>query len=210
MSRLSLGDSFGMTLKVRAANIEDADKLAPLLRRDDIEEIKAAVGAEPLAVLKQGMIISDPCYTVLDMEDSPLAVFGVIGDSCRPSVGRIWLLGSDRLVQYSYTFLRYSREWIEKLHESYPTLWNYIDARNEVHIRWLKWCGFTFLRRIEKHGVEQRLFYEFERVSKLNQHFQTRRMAKKPHRTSTQPISPRLKHHDQIADLGFRKFHPVG
>ncbi len=203
MSRLPLVDSFNMTLKVRAANLEDAEQLVPLLRRGDVEEIKAAVGVEPLAVLKQGIIISDPCYTIIGIEDSPLAVFGVIRDSYKASVGRIWLLGSDRLMQHAYPFLRQSGEWIAKLHESYPTLWNYIDARNAVHIRWLKWCGFTFLRRIEDYGVEQRPFYEFERVSTLKQHFQTRRMTQKSPRTGGQSISPGLEHHDQIADIGF-------
>ena len=152
-------------LKVRAANMEDADRLAPVLRCGDIEEIKAAAGEMPIVVLKQGIVCSDPCYTIIDIDDSPLAVFGVIADSSRINVGRIWLLGSDSLVQYSYTFLRHSRKWIEKLHQRYPTLWNYVDARNEVHIRWLKWCGFTFLRRIEEYGVERRPFYEFERVA---------------------------------------------
>jgi hypothetical protein len=172
-----------MMLKVRAANMEDADKLAPVLRSGDIEEIKAAASEMPLDVLKQGIVCSDPCYTIVGIDDSPLALFGVIADSEKTNVGRIWLLGSDSLVQYSYTFLRNSRQWIEKLHERYSTLWNYVDARNEVHIRWLKWCGFTFLRRIEEYGVERRPFYEFERVSILKQHFQTRRMTQKPCRT---------------------------
>lgn len=79
-------------------------------------------------------------------------------------IGSVWLLGAQELNNYSLYFLRHCRSWVNKLQEDYIVLWNYVDARNKVHIRWLKWCGFTFLRLINNHGVEQRPFYEFERV----------------------------------------------
>lgn len=152
-------------LEVFPARFEDADRLAGKLRQVDRREIQAATGEEPVLMLRQGISWSDPCYTIMTVTDQPVAMFGVVPDSHTPDLGRIWLLGSDELVGYSHTFLRHSRKWIEKLHERYFTLWNYVDARNEVHIRWLKWCGFILLRRIEEYGVERRPFYEFERVA---------------------------------------------
>ncbi len=151
-------------LKVRLTIAIDAKKLAPKLRQADIKEIKAATGETPLFTLENGIYRSDSCYTIVDEDDKPLAIFGTVPDSNRNDTGRVWLLGSDELVKHSLFFLRNSHKWVVKLHQRYNILWNYIDARNEVHIRWLKWCGFNFIRRIEKYGVEQRPFYEFEKV----------------------------------------------
>ena len=80
----------------------------------------------------------------------------------------MWLLASEGLVErHSRLFARYSKIWVKQLHRRYDILWNMVDARNRVHIRWLEWCGFTLLRRLVNHGVEQRLFYEFERVASV-------------------------------------------
>lgn len=146
---------------VRPAIIEDADELAPRLRAADVQEIKANLGEPPLIVLESGIASSDPCYAAVNEEDKVLALFGVVPDSRTDDVGMIWLLGSNELLTHSVYFLRHCRKWVEKLHEQYRVLWNYVDARNEIHIRWLKWCDFTVLELIERHGVEQRPFYEF-------------------------------------------------
>ncbi|MCP5419730.1 MAG: hypothetical protein H6970_10700 [Gammaproteobacteria bacterium] len=131
-----------------------------------MREIAAASGDDPLIVLQQCVVWSDPCYAIVDecVDDIPLALFGASPDPVKAGMGRVWLLGSDDLAHYSATFLRHSREWVEKLHEPYPVLWNYIDARNELHLRWLNWCGFRIIRRIECYGPEKRPFYEFEKV----------------------------------------------
>ena len=153
-------------IRVRGAVTGDARRLASRLRGADLQEIRAVTREDPFDLLCQSIAWSNPCYTIVGEDAESLAIFGVVPDPCAEGVGRIWLLGSDDLVfRHSYIFLRHSRKWIEKLHERYPTLWNYVDARNEVHIRWLKWCGFTLLRRIEEYGVERRPFYEFERVA---------------------------------------------
>jgi hypothetical protein len=151
-------------IEVRPAKGGDADGLAPKLREADLQEIRANLGEEPLGVLERGVAWSDPCYAVVDGEDRPLALFGVVPDSGCAEVGMVWLLGSDDLVSHPFFVLRNSRAWVKKLHGRYRVLWNFVDARNEIHIRWLRWCGFTFLRLVEKHGVEQRPFYEFRKV----------------------------------------------
>jgi hypothetical protein len=154
-------------LDLRAARLGDVKKLNSRLRLADSLEIQAATLEDSSVVLEQGFAWSDPCYTIIGDRNEPLAMFGVIPDPLDAKVGRIWLLGSDDLAKHSRTFLRHSRAWVDRLQQRYPTLWNCVDARNEVHIRWLKWCGFTFLRRIEEYGVERRPFYEFERVTSV-------------------------------------------
>jgi hypothetical protein len=150
--------------RVRKALREDAVELARKLRAADLQEIKANLGKDPLTVLEQGVNDSDPCYAVVNEQDRPLALFGVVPDTVDEDVGLVWLLGSDELAEHPFFVLRNSRKWVEILQRRYRVLWNHIDARNELHMRWLQWSGFTLLRRVEKYGVEQRAFYEFEKV----------------------------------------------
>jgi hypothetical protein len=151
-------------LLVRAASPSDADVLAPRLRSQDLQEIHAADGRDPLLVLREGVAASDPCFAVLNSAGAPVALFGAIPDPADARRAKVWLLGTPELLQHRRFVLRMSRLWTEKLHERYAVLWNFVDARNQVHLRWLEWCGFRFLRLVEHFGFEQRPFYEFERV----------------------------------------------
>lgn len=72
------------------------------------------------------------------------------------------MLGSDLIKMHSIEFLRKSKEWVEA--QDYEILYNNIDARNTVHIKWLQWLGFTFIQELPNYGVEQRLFYQFVRI----------------------------------------------
>lgn len=80
--------------------------------------------------------------------------------------GSVWLLGSDDLTQppLRKQFLAEGRVWLNQLHAFRPLLFNFVDARNTVHIRWLRWMGFTFLRLHPEYGVERRPFWEFARL----------------------------------------------
>ena len=151
-------------ITVRRSKVHDAPPLAAGLRPADLQEIKSHVGEDPVAHIERSIMCSDPGYTILNAINIPVAVFGVIPDAREAGVGKIWMLASDEFVSYRYLFLRHCRDWIERLQQEYSVLWNYIDARNTVHIRWLKWCGFIFIRSIAEHGVERIPFLEFERV----------------------------------------------
>lgn len=156
-------------MQVRPARPEDAAALAPKLRDADRREIAATSGEGALEVLTRSIRTSRPCYAVVGDQAAPAGLFGVIPDRDQDGVGSIWLLGSDELLHNRMFFLRNSRPWIARLHEGYSVLWNYVDARNEVHLRWIAWCGFRFVRCIEKHGAGQCPFYEFESIPELEQ-----------------------------------------
>jgi hypothetical protein len=151
-------------VSVRTGLMDDANTLAPKLRTPDRREILAATGEEPLAALKRSIAWSDPCYALVDELGIVIALFGVVPDNVNRDIGSVWLLGSYELVNHSIQFVKHCRNWVDILQEDYRVIWNYVDARNEVHIKWLKWCGFTFLRLVDNYGVEQRPFYEFEKV----------------------------------------------
>lgn len=151
-------------MRIRSACPQDADELAPRLRKADLQEIQALTREPPPGVLARCIGASIPCYSVLDMHGQLSGVFGVVPEDAGSRTGQVWLVGSDALVNDSWSFLRLSRKWVSELQLQYSILWNRIDARNEVHIRWLRWCGFRITRRVEAFGIESRLFYEFVRI----------------------------------------------
>ena len=75
--------------------------------------------------------------------------------------GTIWMLCTPAIHEYPITFARESKRFIESRTE--PLLWNVVDARNEVHLKLLKFLGFKFLRKIP-FGPNQLSFIEFCRV----------------------------------------------
>lgn len=149
-------------IEVRPTIQGDAESLAPRMREADKAEVKAASGKHPYLVLLEGIEASEQAYTAL-VDGEPIAIFGVCPTD-NPSVGVVWLLGSDVISAHRIDFLRKSRDWVERFQSKYPVLCNSIDARNTVHIKWLQWLGFTFIQELQNHGVEHRLFYQFVRI----------------------------------------------
>jgi len=142
---------------IRKTIFEDIDFLAPRLRQEDKREILANSGSTPYNALLRGYVASELCFTIVDKENVPVGMFGV------NKVGAIWLLATNDIYRIRFSFLRESRQVVELLNQKYPRLWNFVDCRNKLHIRWLKWCGFIFLRKV-KYGVLQQPFYEFIRI----------------------------------------------
>lgn len=154
-------------IQVRAAKGKDAAAMAPNLRAADLAELQASLGADadPEAVLKAGIKYSDDPRTVL-VDGVPAAIFGVCdtGES-EPTVGCIWLMGTDAIETISMAFLRGCKAHLPMQQASYEILTNFVDSRNTVHIRWLQWLGFSIIREENDYGAEKRTFYEFARVS---------------------------------------------
>ena len=136
---------------------EDCQYLADKLRYEDKREILDATGFTPISGLTFSYVSSEVCFTIVDKNNIPVGMFGVSKD------GAIFLLASNEIKRIRYSFLRESRKVVDFLNTKYPMLWNFVDCRNELHLRWLKWCGFKFLRKI-KYGVSQKPFYEFIRI----------------------------------------------
>lgn len=151
---------------VRAYSPGDAQILAPLLREADRREIQASSGRPEADVLEEGAELSVPSCSIIDDTDTVVGMFGVVPYY---DFGKVWLMGSDALVRppTSRQLLKECKTWLSGLERvgfnghRYRSLCNVIDARNTLHIRWLKWMGFTFIRTIPDYGVEKRPFLEF-------------------------------------------------
>ncbi|MGL5918127.1 MAG: phage protein Gp13 family protein [Cetobacterium sp.] len=149
---------------VREVRDGDIEFIAKHMRQADVMEVQATVGSvySLLDALRQAVSYSAIACTVVG--DNPAAVFGVAPVS--DIEGVIWLLGTDELTSKSLKreFLKQSRDYLDRLQEFRPLLFNYVDERNTLHIRWLKWVGCTFIKRHEHYGHEQRPFLEFTRI----------------------------------------------
>lgn len=150
-------------IEVHPTKPEDALLMAPRMRQADIDEVRAASGLEPLEGLQRGIEASVECYTAW-IGNSPIAIFG-ISETDNKSIGCVWMLGTDIIKEHRIEFLRKSIEWRDEFQNTYSVLFNNIDARNTVHIKWLQWLGFTFINHFPEYGAELRPFYQFVRIN---------------------------------------------
>jgi len=136
---------------------DDLYYLAPRLRYEDKQEILALVGLTPIQALLMSFNMSETCFTIFNPKEEPVAIFGVT------EKGAVWLLATDNIIDVQIPFLKQSRDVVEFYNNKHPLLWNVVDCRNTLHIKWLDWCGFTFISK-RKLGVLNKEFYEFVRV----------------------------------------------
>ena len=147
---------------IKVADEQDAIRLAKNLRKEDKQELKAYGNLKYTEALKMGVEQSKIPLAIYDKEGQIVCLLGV--RSINSSLGQVWLLASPRIEKLSIKFLRNTRTVADLLTKDHKLLFNYVDARNKLHIRFLKFCGFTFINRHEEFGYEKRPFYEFVKI----------------------------------------------
>lgn len=139
------------------SKLEDVYFLAPRLRYADKQEILSLVGLPPLQALLMSFKSAQTCFTIFSSKSNPVAMFGVTEQ------GAIWLLATDDITTIQIPFLKECRNVVDFYNKKHPLLWNVVDCRNKLHIKWLDWCGFTFISK-RKLGVLNKDFYEFVKL----------------------------------------------
>jgi len=140
----------------------DAGECAAILREEDRRELEEIGGVPAIDSLKRGVLLGSPSLTLRTHTGDMVALMSVVPFGSR--LGFIALSGTRLLEENRTAFLRGSRDVLAHLDTKFDTLCNVCDARNEVHIKWLKWLGFTFIRRIETYGAHGVPVYEFARI----------------------------------------------
>lgn len=131
------------TYETVIASFDHALEIATDPRVSDVEEVLAARGYSILRAMYDGLRLSDRSYTVL-ADGVPLCMIGIAPKSQVYRVGVPWMLSSNKLVHHERAILRYSKDFFYPMAMHYAELENYVDARNEASIRWLRWLGFDF------------------------------------------------------------------
>ena len=147
---------------VRPATADDVRYVADNLREADREEILASVGIEPSIALPQYLAEGREVYAAgLCMDNRAEILYGLDPIFGVERAAVIWLLSTDRIYDFPVEFVVRTRELYDEAHTRFDLLTNFIDARNTRHIKWLKFLGFTMIRRVEQFGAENRPFIEF-------------------------------------------------
>lgn len=150
---------------VRYAEPADCEAIAKNMRPEDVAEVWASNRHSPLEALTVGYLQSNPPMTIIKNPDIPVGMFGSVPMSFgQPSSAGIWMLGTNEIWDVRFQFLRESRHWLEEVSKEYDLVYNVIDKRNELHIRWLKWLGFHLVREIPDFGPDEIPFIEFVRI----------------------------------------------
>ena len=133
---------------------EAAEEVASNLRPDDLREVVEGHGIDPKIFLPK--VAQEGSAVYFTVPDGKTAGLAGVGDD-----GAIWMLCTPEIERYPITFAREAKRYVDSREE--PLLWNIVDCRNTVHLKLLKFLGFTFLRKFE-YGPNNLPFIEFCRV----------------------------------------------
>ena len=127
--------------------------MASNLRQEDLREVVEGHGLQPTIAIPLASL--EGFCVHFTVPDGRIAGLAGVGDD-----GKVWMLTTSAILDFPVTFARESKRFIESRTES--VLWNYVDKRNTVHIKLLKFLGFNFLEEVP-FGPNQLPFIRFER-----------------------------------------------
>ncbi len=150
-----------MADKVEIRDVEEGD-IAVLVRnmRDhDKQEVNAATHMGLRNAVQTSVIMSTYSKTGL-VNDELVCMWGVCPISLLSGSGSPWMLGTDLITEKQRIFLRRSKPWLDDIRKDYRYLENFVDARNVMSIKWLKWLGFE-MDEAEPYGIHGEPFHKF-------------------------------------------------
>lgn len=150
--------------EIRLATIEDCINLAPLLRQEDMDEVWESGGHLPEEVLLLSFNAS-PGTQIATLDGAPVCMFGVCPTD-KPGIGIPWMLASDLIKEVSSEFLKRDKGVLSEMFTGYTYLYNIAWSRNVMHLRWLKWLGFTIDRTPIPLGRNNEIFFQFHKHQK--------------------------------------------
>jgi hypothetical protein len=131
-----------MSQFLRPVSDDDLRHVSRHMRQADRRECYASAGMGPELALTFALSVSEEAYSLCTLAGEAAGMCG-IAPGHTPGDKQVWMLGTDAILRHRRLFLRESKLWINQLTTKY-TLWNFVDERNAVHIRWLKSLGCVF------------------------------------------------------------------
>ena len=153
---------------VRESIPQDVYRLENHLRQADQDELYAATGLDPKFILRKSYGLSSDTFSIVCNCKKKEKIIGIFGVVEHEKNGIVWMVASDLLVNKKHTkqFIRQTKVWVDRLNDKFPLLFNVVDKRNKVHMRWLKWSGFTFIKE-KPWGKFDLPFIEFVRIKNV-------------------------------------------
>ena len=121
--------------------ILDVFDLARNLRADDRRELFLGTGqSDASQSIRDAIAASSICEAVRFNDGALAAIWGVVP---LEGLGSIWMLTSDRVESRPSQFLRVCPGLVQYAHTEFSTLICAPWRGNALHLRWLRWLGFT-------------------------------------------------------------------
>jgi len=145
---------------LRKATLDDARALHGALREEDLRECRAA-GVSGYGALRGAFDpIGAEVYAAIYLPTGEvMALFGSAPVSIAGDEAVVWLLGSRRVDDCKFEYLRLGRKYLKHLLSRYSKVYNYVEARSMKSIRFLRMLGFRFL---PDKNVNNWLYFEKE------------------------------------------------
>lgn len=128
---------------IRDGTLKDAWHVANNLRQGDIDELNAyQLNVRPAILVIEGFKESAWCR-VATINDEAALIYGVTPTNIEGE-GVIWMLSTDKIMQFSRQFVRGCMNEVDAMQTIYhKKLFNYVHKNNIVAKNWLKWLGFS-------------------------------------------------------------------
>jgi hypothetical protein len=139
---------------IHPCTLEAAYQVASNLRPDDRRECEEGHGINPIIDIPLASL-SGFCVS-FNVPNGRIAGLAGIHDS------RIWMLCTPAIEDYPHHFAREAKRFIDSRSE--PILWNIVDKRNTVHLKLLKFLGFSFHEEIV-YGPNNLSFIKFSKCA---------------------------------------------
>ena len=139
---------------IHPITLQAAVEVACNLRPDDRREVVEGHGHDPMDIVPSA-IYSGFCVSFTAPNGKTAGLAGIEEDNS------VWMLCTPAIHDHPIWFARACKRFIDAREE--PILWNWVDKRNTVHIKLLRFLGFKFLRE-ENFGPNNLPFINFCRV----------------------------------------------
>ena len=151
---------------LRKAIAGDGSDIAPFLRQQDVNELKAVrgLGVNIAAVLEEAVEVSNGDAWVTTVDDQVVSIGGVKPYSFDGrGTGVPWMVAAWGAPASS--FMKDIRPAVWEMYRKYELLVNLVDMRNSVSIQWLYHMGFEFGDIDFRHGALKLPFIQFYMVT---------------------------------------------
>jgi len=150
-----------MNLYIVGATERHARMIGPHLRADDLSEITALTGEDPVRALCRSIAESTEAFTIM-LDGVPCGLAGYVQTA--PNAACVWLLGTPLLVAHRKAFLRGCLREMARVLYKFDIIYNWVSESNTLHKEWLTWMGARWATEADPMGVRGEPFRRFEIV----------------------------------------------
>lgn len=122
---------------------------------------KAALGSPTKDKLQQKLAeeIEQSLYCFTGFVGNELAcIYGLRASSLLSEEAYLWLITTDAVDRYPFTFVRHSQIVIQDLKNMFPKITGVVEADYKRSIKWLRWLGAKIGPAKDIHGFRLRHF----------------------------------------------------